>query len=295
MFREFIAGGCLAATLGCGREPPVEDARARALRHGESAASLDALDARDARDALDARPRAGARFAGLGGAGTNDGSDPRDANGPSAETGAHVRVTLIRAQPPRAARAGRDDAPIEEGVLAEESISLQGTRRDGSPLTSFRRNRDEYELSGLRDDGEMVWLRALDAEAEDGAPPLALIGLSRGVLDDTRALRVAIEAALPKAGRARVVARVLDGNGAPRAHVRAYPLPGTAGPRVDDERGELRAGGATGARGVIVYDDVDPSRQALTIPLSTARGRTTWVARVLPDVTTTLLIELDDD
>jgi hypothetical protein len=289
MFREIIAGSCLLATLGCGRESPVEDAHARTLRRGDSAGTVDAPDVRS---------RAGARFAGLdalGGRSGTSASEPRDTEALGAEMGAHVRVTLIRAALARAGRAELDAARFAEGALAEESIALEGTRRDGSTLISFRRNRDDYELSGLRDDGAMIWLRALDAEAEDGAAPLALIGLSRGVLDDTRALRVEIEAALPKTGRARVVARVLDANGAPRAHVRAYPAPGATGPRVDDERGQLLAGEASGPRGLIVYDDVDPSRQALTIPLDTAHGRTTWTARVLPDVTTTLLIELDDD
>lgn len=265
----------------------MDDASARSLRRGDSAGMLETTNV---------MPRAGARFAGLEAIrGSSGGSDPRDADARSAASGAHVRVTLIRASLVRSGRGELDTTRFAEGALAEESIALQGTRRDGSPLISFRRNRDDYELSGLRDDGELVWLRALDVEAEDGAAPLALIGLSRGVLDDTRALRVEIEAALPKTGRARVVARVLDANGAPRAHVRAYPIPGAVGPRVDDERGELRAGEASGPRGVIVYDDVDPSGQSLAIPLATARGRTTWTARVLPDVTTTLLIELDDD
>ena len=265
MFRELVAVGFIGASLGCGRET-----KAGATLHSAASARVEPKRAVASTSAT-----MGVRFAAM-----DASSDAR-----AASEGASVRVTAVQA----AHTATRlDGAP-----LVDESIALVGTRTDGTTMTSFRRGRDAFVLSGLRDD-EVIWVRAVDTEAEDGAPPLALIGVTRGALDDDEPVRVAIDVSRPPQGRATVVARLLDSNGAPRAGVRVSSLPDTEGPRVDDARGDLVSGDTSGPRGVVVYDDVDPSRHLLPIALATARGRSVWSARVEAGVTTTLVIELDD-
>lgn len=246
--------GALAAALGC-----------RHKAAPERPSALEAASARGATDAPAAGASASASFAAL----------------PSL-----ARARLIAVAPLRPTDA------LATAPLVDEAVALQGTRADGSALVSFRRGRSFYELSSLREEGDLVWLRAIDREAPDRTAPLALVGISVDVLDGARTPRVGLDRRAPRPGRATVIARVVDARGAPRGGVRALPTSGATGPRVDDAKGELVAGEVTGPLGVVVYDDVDAARGHFDVPLSDARGGRALRARVEADVVTTLLVEL---
>jgi hypothetical protein len=260
MVRALVASFALLSALGCGREVRVGASRARS----SSAASTLSVDG----------GRVGAIFAGLGSTSPPDG-------------GAPVRVTAVSLV--------HTTDRVDAAPLADESVAFEGTRRDGTRLTSFRCEHAFYDLGELREDHDLVWLRAIDTEAEDGAPPLALVAIDDGLLDDDRPVRVAIDRTRPAVGRAMIVARVLDEKGAPKRGVRAFPVPGASGPKFDDGEGKLEGGQQTGALGVIVYTDVDAGTATLAIPLATEHGGRTWVARVAPNVVTTMVVELDEN
>lgn len=261
----------LSTLFGC-RRAPTEDALTRPAEASIAGSSAPAVAGSAARDS-DA-----ASFASLSTA--------------PAHPAANVRLSAV------SPRAATDD--LTRAPLADATIALRGAREDGTALISFRRGRSFYELSSPRVEGAMVWLRAIDPEAADGAPPLALIGLSIGALEATQGAppgaRIALDRRAPQRGRAALVARVVDRDGAPRAGVRIATSAGDV--RIDDARGELVPGARTGPRGVAVLDDVDPASGGVELGLFAPAGangpeRTERVrARVEADVTTSVVIEL---
>jgi hypothetical protein len=271
----------LLAAVGC-RRAPVDEARARADAPPVMEASATA-------ETAETQPTgaSGASF------GASSARGPAWAHAASASSSVLASVRLAAVSP----RTMTEE--LSRAPLADASIALRGTRADGTGLISFRRGRAFYELSSVRAEGEIVWLRAIDPEAADDAPPLAWIGVSTDALDATdatRAARVAIDRRALKRGRACVVARVVDRSGAARAGVLVAASPSGDGVRVDDAQGELVRGDRTGPRGLVLIEDVDPASGGVDLSLTaprTSAGARLVHARVEAGVPTDLLVELD--
>jgi hypothetical protein len=268
----------LLAAVGC-RRAPVDEARARADAPPVMEASATA-------ETAETQPTgaSGASF------GASSARGPAWAHAASASSSVLASVRLAAVSP----RTMTEE--LSRAPLADASIALRGTRADGTGLISFRRGRAFYELSSVRAEGEIVWLRAIDPEAADDAPPLAWIGVSTDALDVTPAARVAIDRRTPRRGRAVVVARVVDRSGAARAGVLVAASPSGDGVRVDDAQGELVRGDRTGPRGLVLIEDVDPASGGVDLSLTaprTSAGARLVHARVEAGVPTDLLVELD--
>jgi hypothetical protein len=159
------------------------------------------------------------------------------------------------------------DAAERDAELADASIALLARRPDGETVTAFRCDKPTYSLDHIAREGHFVWLTARDAEDDDDAPPLTIVGVVPR--DDGATVTIPIYArSVARAlddGRARsssraiVVIHVRDasGRGVPDATARA--IANADGPLYDELRGGIGRALATSARGLIAFRDVDAS------------------------------------